>query len=230
MRKGHVVRAAQSPANLISRAPGLRREDASNLRPQNGATIPGGQPDHIPIYPEVRVDEDVTEGDDLRPRNLRVAGLQCLGDARRRLADNRELLNYGAAEQLRFLKCRKIFLREEPGNVVRGQALMPYTIAAPLRARTLGSTASARSSIPDPLCSRGGARDPALDRRSPPDRCRHPEETRPACRRRCPPAFLRGRLSQTMRVSGRGTVDRDPPGRSRPPVRFRVEADRKSTR
>ena len=78
-----------SPAARIS-----RREDASNLRPQNGATIPGGQPDHIPIDPEVRVDEDVTEGDDLWPRDLRVAGLQFLGDARSRLADNGELLNY----------------------------------------------------------------------------------------------------------------------------------------
>ena len=89
--------ARPSPVNLISRAPGLRRQNARNLRPQSGATIPGGQPDHIPIDPEVRVDEDVAEGDDLRPRNLGVAGLQFLGDARRRLADNGELLNYGAA-------------------------------------------------------------------------------------------------------------------------------------
>ena len=94
MRKGHVVRVAQSPAGLISRAAGLRCQGADYLLPQNGATIPGGQPDHIPIDPEVRVDEDVTEGDDLWPRDLRVAGLQFLGDARSRLADNGELLNY----------------------------------------------------------------------------------------------------------------------------------------
>src|ERR1039458_4685318 len=184
MRKGHVVRAAQSPANLISRAPGLRREDASNLRPQNGATIPGGQPDHIPIYPEVRVDEDVTEGDDLRPRNVGVAGLQCLGDARRRLADNRELLNYRTAHQFRFLKGREIGIGDELGKVVRRlkdireiQTLMPHTRAAPLRARKPESAASARSSIPDLLCAPGGARDPASGQRSPPDRCRSEEHT-----------------------------------------------------
>jgi hypothetical protein len=61
MRKGQVFRAAQSPTTLISRAADLRRKDAGNLLPQDGATIPGGQPDHIPIDPEVRVDQDVTK-------------------------------------------------------------------------------------------------------------------------------------------------------------------------
>ncbi len=109
-----------SPANRIFGTAGVRCEDAGNLLPQNGATIPGGQPNYIPIDPKVRVDEDVPEGYDLWPRNLGVAGLHFLGDTRSRLADDGEFLNYGTAAQLRFLKCREIRSRYKLGNVVRG--------------------------------------------------------------------------------------------------------------
>src|ERR1022692_1424498 len=134
---------------------------------QNGATIPGSPPHHVPVDPEVRVDKNVTESYDLWPRHLGVLDLQLVGDSRSRLAHNAELLDYGAAEQFRFLKCWKIGSRDELANVVRSlndireiQALMPHIRAAPLRARKLGSAVSVRSSTPDPPYARGDARDP----------------------------------------------------------------------
>ena len=66
------------------------------------------------------MDENVPEGYDLWPRYLGVVGLQFLGDARSRLADDGEFLNYGTTAQLRFLKCREIGPRDKLGNVVRG--------------------------------------------------------------------------------------------------------------
>src|ERR1035437_8779116 len=118
-------------------ASGFCREDARYLLTQNGATIPGSPPHHVPVNPEVRVDKNVTEGYDLWPRHLGVAGLEVFRDSRGRLAYDGELLNYGAAQQFRFLKYLKISDCDELGNVVGGlndirevQALMPHTRAA----------------------------------------------------------------------------------------------------
>src|ERR1035441_5723965 len=198
---------------------------------QNGATIPGSPPHHVPVDPEVRVDKNITEGYDLWPRHLGVAALEVLRDSRGRLADDGELLNYGAAQQFRFLKCLKINACDELGNVVGGlndigevQALMPHTRAVLLRARTLGSAVSVRSSIPDPLSARGDATDPASSRRSPPDRCRHPAKRRPACRCRCRGACLRGRRTRKAKAPARGIVRRDLPVRSHRPACHRVGA------
>src|SRR5260370_11513992 len=110
-----------------------------DLLPQNRATIPGSSPDEVPVDPKVRVNQNVTEGDDLWPRHLGVASPHFLGDSRGCLADNGEFLNYGAAEHLRFLKHLEIGTCDELSNVVRSlyeiraiQALMPHTRAAPL--------------------------------------------------------------------------------------------------
>ena len=90
---GRCALGSGSPAALPIGAAGFCSEDGSNLLPQNGTTIPGGQPDHVPVDSEVGVDKNVTEGYDLWPRYLRVTGLQVLGDPRSRLAYNREFLN-----------------------------------------------------------------------------------------------------------------------------------------
>ena len=90
--------ACSSPPTPIFGVNGLRCQDAGDLLPQNWATIPGGPPDHVPVDPEVCVDKNITEGYDLWPRYLRVAGCEFFGDSRSGFAYNREFLNYGAAE------------------------------------------------------------------------------------------------------------------------------------
>ena len=57
---------------------------------------------------------------DLWPRHLGLAGLEVFRDSCSRLAYDGELLNYGAAQQFRFLKCLKIGACDELGNVVGG--------------------------------------------------------------------------------------------------------------
>src|SRR5712691_7746022 len=133
------------------------------------------------------MDKNVTESYDLWPRYLRVAGFQFLGDSCSRLAYYRELLYYGAAEQLRGLKCWEISVREELSKVVRSfndigeiQAVMPHTKAAILPRRKLGSVVSVRSSKPDPLSARGGATAPTSVRHNPPDRSPRPAGTQQA--------------------------------------------------
>src|ERR1039457_1016114 len=119
---------------------------------------------------------------------------------------------------------RAIYRLGSLNDIREVQALMPHTRAVLLRARTLGSAVSVRSSIPDPLSARGDARDPASSQRSPPDRCRHPAKRRPACRCRCRGACLRGRRTRKAKAPGRGIVRRDLPGWSHRPACHRVGA------
>src|SRR5580692_3628751 len=57
----------------------------------------------FPIDSEIRVDQDVAEGDDLRPWHSRISTSQCHRDASGSLANDRQLLDHGAAHHLRFL-------------------------------------------------------------------------------------------------------------------------------
>lgn len=95
-----------------------------------------------PVNSEIGVNQDISERDDLRPRHLGIAGPHIFGDSRRCFTNHGELLDYGAAEQFRFLKALEFDPSDELSNVLRRfqyvrqiERLMPHTGGAPLRAR-----------------------------------------------------------------------------------------------
>jgi hypothetical protein len=66
------------------------------------------------------MDQNVAEGDYLRPGNLWMPSSQLVGDTRRGFAYDRKLLNNCAPNQLRFQECFKIAFPDERADVIRG--------------------------------------------------------------------------------------------------------------
>jgi len=88
--------------------------------------------------------QDVSEGYDLRPRQLRMAAPQVIGNPCGRLADDSELLNHRNPQD-RISEIRQVHACDEIGNVVRGlddvievQTVMPHRWAVPRGERHRG--------------------------------------------------------------------------------------------
>jgi hypothetical protein len=66
------------------------------------------------------MDQNVPEGDYLRPRDLWESARQLVGNPRRRLSNDRQLLHYGASNQLRLLEACEIRLLKKRSDVIGG--------------------------------------------------------------------------------------------------------------
>jgi hypothetical protein len=71
-------------------------EDGGDLSPKHGNLCARRKPNDAPVYSEIRVNEYVAEGDDLRPGNLRMPVLQLHRKPGRRFTYHGEFVNYRA--------------------------------------------------------------------------------------------------------------------------------------
>ena len=77
------------------RLTGFARKDLCDLLAENWTSILSRAPHDIPFDPEIRVNQDVAEGNDPRPWHLWIPGSQFIRRACRRFADDGEFVNYG---------------------------------------------------------------------------------------------------------------------------------------
>lgn len=118
-----ILKAIGTPARFslaitFPRIPKLCCENRGGLLAQSGAVNLDRLPDFIPVDTEICVDQNISKGNDLRPRDEWRASCQFIGDPRRCLTDDRQFLHDGAANQFGFLKTLKIRFADERGDVV----------------------------------------------------------------------------------------------------------------
>ena len=102
------------------RVTGFCRKDLSDLLPEGRTSILSRTPHLIPVDPEISVNQNVAEGNDLRPGYSGLTAFQCCGNARGRFADDSQLLNHRASDQLGLSKFFKSDTSDEFGDCGAG--------------------------------------------------------------------------------------------------------------
>ena len=90
--------------------------DHEELRPQNGNVDRSRGPRFVPVYAEVVVDHDVAQSFDVGPRNLGVLDFQFSRKARDCLADYRQLMHHGTADEEVVREVFRRMARDKFGN------------------------------------------------------------------------------------------------------------------